>query len=282
MEINKISLGVEAIEEPQIVEKTVVEEIAESKIVKIKEALGLFVLRIVSALRRGANFVLRFFKNLSSMFRNRLRRTRSVSESESGDEAPRQRRFQFGKKLVKPALVLCGVAVLIVAAVYAKSHIKKVSGNSSGSTLGDQVEINAPVKSVDINKEFSFPLTDSKGKVLSSIKYVIQKADLQNEIIVQGQKATSVKGRLFLIIYLKITNEYNQKVQMNTRDYVRLSVNGNEDEWLAPDIHNDPVEIQAQSTKITRLGFPVNESDKDLVLRVGQISGDKQKIDLNF
>ena len=71
-------------------------------------------------------------------------------------------------------------------------------------------------------------------------------------------------------------------IKINTKDFIRLSVNNNQNEWLAPDLHNDPVEVQAISTKNTRLGFPVNESDKNLVLQVGEIEGYKQQISLSL
>ena len=158
----------------------------------------------------------------------------------------------------------------------------KNNNSSSPATNENRVEVEDAERTLSVNKEFQFPLTDSKGEKISKIKYVIEKAELRNEIIVKGQKATAVKGRTFLVVYLKVTNEYTQKIEMQTRDYVRLSVNGNENEWLAPDIHNDPVEVQAQSTKVTRLGFPINESDTKILLRVGQINGDKEKVELNF
>lgn len=143
-------------------------------------------------------------------------------------------------------------------------------------------KVKAATATQDINKEFTFPLKDSEGEEVNKIGYEIEKAELRDEIVVKGQKAQAVDGRTFLIISLKITNNHNQAIQMNTRDYVRLSVNGNEEEWLAPDIHNDPVEIQAISVKKTRLGFPINDSDKDLVLQVGEINGDKEKVELNL
>ena len=99
---------------------------------------------------------------------------------------------------------------------------------------------------------------------------------------VEGKGEKVVKGRIFLFFTIKISNGYTQAIEMNTKDYARLSVNGNFDEWLAPDIHNDPVEVQAISTKYTRLGFPINENDKNLVLRIGEIEGEKQEIPLEL
>ena len=178
------------------------------------------------------------------------------------------------KKFILLALLL---SVLILIYWFVKNN-----NSSSPATNENRVEVEDAEKTLSVNKEFQFPLTDSKGEEISKIKYVIEKAELRNEIIIKGQKATAVKGRTFLVVYLKVTNEYTQKIEMQTKDYVRLSVNGNENEWLAPDIHNDPVEVQAQSTKVTRLGFPINESDSKILIRVGQINGDKEKVELNF
>jgi hypothetical protein len=59
-------------------------------------------------------------------------------------------------------------------------------------------------------------------------------------------------------------------------------VNGNTSELLAPDIHNDPVEVQAISTKPTRVGFPINDTDKKLTLFIGEINGQKDKVELGL
>jgi len=40
--------------------------------------------------------------------------------------------------------------------------------------------------------------------------------------------------------------------------------------------------VQAISVKNTRLGFPISEDDKDLVIRVGEINGDKEMIKIEF
>lgn len=145
-----------------------------------------------------------------------------------------------------------------------------------------QIEV-APAKAtIEVNKEFIFPLKNEKGSEVSKIKYTIESAELRNEIIVKGQRARSVKGRIFLILNLKIVNDYKQKIEIQTADYVRLSVNGNKEVWLAPDTHSDPVAIQAISTKYTKIGFSINESDKDLILRIGEINGEKQELPIKF
>ena len=175
------------------------------------------------------------------------------------------------------------IIILVIAlGLFGVSKLIQAAMNAVGSGNDQRIEIEGALASVELNREFSFPLRDSSGKEVSQIKYSVQNAELRNEIIVKGQRATSVKGRRFLILNLKIANKFEQAIEIDTRNYIRLIRNGNEDEKLAPDIHNDPVEVQAISTKLTRIGFPINDTDKDLKFYVGEINGEKQTIDLNF
>lgn len=175
--------------------------------------------------------------------------------------------------------------VIIIAAIlliYGGAKIVKSLNLGNNSVAGEKIDVLPARASQDINKEFTFPLKNNDGEEVSSIRMTIDKVELRDQIIISGKPATSVKGRVFLIINLKIKNEFNQTININTRDYIRLSVNNNGEEWLAPNIHNDPVEVQAISTKPTRLGFAINESDKNLELMVGEINGDKEKISLDL
>lgn len=191
------------------------------------------------------------------------------------------RKFNLSNKNMGKYVKVLLVLVILIGVVYAGSRLLNNSGSAVLSD-SDKVTVEKAKKSQEINKEFSFPLNDDSGEKIGDVRYMIEKAELMDEIIVKGQKATAVKGRTFLILTLKITNEYKQAIEMNSKDYLRLSVNGNREEWLAPDIHNDPVEIQAISTKYTRVGFPINDKDKDLILRIGEIDGEKEEIPLEL
>ncbi len=156
--------------------------------------------------------------------------------------------------------------------------ISTETSNFTGTFVDTRSGVPAAKASQTINKKFSFPLKDQEGKEVSKIKIDLQGVELRDQIIVKAQRVTAISGRTFLVLNLKITNEYNKTVQMNTRDYFRLSVNNNEDELLAPEIHNDPVEAQASSIKYTRLAFAINDSDKNLKLRVGELLNDKKTV----
>lgn len=190
-------------------------------------------------------------------------------------------RLNFQKIFVKRNLPLAIFILIVLIGLSGLIYGLYKAVNSNTSKSG-QIKVAPATATTSINKEFNFPLKNDKGSEVSKVKYIIESADLRNEIIVKGQRARSVKGRVFLILNLKIVNDFKQKIEIQTSDYVRLSINGNKDVWLAPDTHSDPVAIQAISTKYTKIGFAINESDKDLLLKIGEINGEKQELEIKF
>lgn len=174
------------------------------------------------------------------------------------------------------------VIVILLATVIYLLYQNATHGSSKIlGTVESRLNLNKPIASQTLNKTYEFPITDASGNKLSTIKYQIQNAEQRDVILIKGQEATAVKGRTFLILNLKITNDYTKGISLNARDYVRLVVNG-ANEKLAPEIHNDPVEVQATSTKYTRIGFPIDDNYKTLELQVGEINGKKDSLKLNL
>lgn len=200
-------------------------------------------------------------------------------------EFPRMKKnnFHFNKKYLKIILPIFFGAI-VIAAIF--SLIRSLPDAQSRPVADSASQVVAPnaLATINLDRKFSFPLKDDKGVAVGNFDYVIQSAAIQKQIIVQGQRATAVNGRDFLILNLKITNNLKKTIQLNTRDYIRLTTASDSKEQLAPDIHNDPVEVQAISTKFTRVGVALDESDvkKTIHLKVGEIDGSKQNIDLNF
>lgn len=182
----------------------------------------------------------------------------------------------------KKRILILAISILIITMFFYGKKLPIFNSTSNQAlVLGNNKEDIKPVKFLkQIEKDFSFPIKNEKDQEISKIKFFVENAEIRDEIIIKGQRAEAIKGRTFLIINIKVTNEHNETIQINTRDYVRLQGNGNE--LLAPDIHNDPVEIQAISTKYTRLGFPVDDNVKGFKLQIGEIKGNKTSIDINF
>lgn len=177
--------------------------------------------------------------------------------------------------------IIAGAAIVVVLVLLFKFN--PFSGTvKSQAASNNKAVIKDALATQPLNKEFKFPLKDDKGETVGEIKYIIETAEIRDEIIVQGRKASAVAGRTFLILNLKIVNDSNKTISMNTKDYVRLFVNANEGEPLSPSIHNDPVVVDAISVKPTRIGFAINESDTKLQIKVGEIKGEKTTIDLEL
>ncbi len=176
------------------------------------------------------------------------------------------------KKIVPVVILVVFVLITIILVFY----LVRNSKNPSEIIIKDAKDV------YNVEKEFLFPIFDDKGKEVYKLKYIIQNVEKRDEIVVKGQRARSVKGRTFLIVNIKIVNDFNQPITIQSRDYVRFSLNGDKNQWLAPDIHNDPIEIQAISTKLIRVGLAVNDSDNNIVLRVGEINGNKTEIEVKI
>jgi len=183
---------------------------------------------------------------------------------------------------IKKYGVYAGVAFVIIAVLFLAIRFNPFSAVRSQASTTNKTVIKDALATQPINKDFNFPLKDDKGETVGQIKYTIENAEIRDEIVIQGKKASAVAGRTFVILNLKITNDSSKTISMNTKDYVRLLVNGNEQEPLSPSIHNDPVVVDAISVKPTRIGFAINESDKQLKIKVGEIKGDKTTIDLTL
>lgn len=207
----------------------------------------------------------------------------SISESPRANSPfSRKKMRRFFKRSTLLPFALIGIVVLVVGVLLFRSAASQTSAVSVPGLSNDKrVNIEKPKATQKLNKVYNFPLKDQTGKEVSKFTYEVLNAELRDEIIVKGQRASAVKGRTFLIANLKITNNYDKNIQLNVKDFVRLSV-GSSTEKLAPDIHNDPVDVQAISTKYTRVGFPINDTDKNLSIQIGEISGNKETIKVSL
>lgn len=182
-------------------------------------------------------------------------------------------------KTKKYIVLIAVVAIALVGIVFFTRSRK--SSDAAGSGIMTDASQNAEKVGI-IDSELEFPIKNETGEEINRFKYRIETVEVRDEIIVRGQRATSLAGRTFLVLNIKLTNPLDQAIQINTRDYVRLIRNGNPSEQLAPDVHNDPVQVQAISTKTARVAFPINDSDTDLQLQVGEIKGGKQIVPILF
>lgn len=203
------------------------------------------------------------FDAVASAFQSTAERTYSV------------RRAVFNRKKIGTFLFVAIVAVAVLAGIrLALSRTATSAGSQTGPVSADAI-------TVPVEREFSFNVYDKDKKLSDPVKYTLTSAQLTKQIIIKGQKATAVKGRTFFILNLKLVNEFDESLFLNTRNYIRVQPAGSPDK-LAPEIHNDTVEVQPLSTKLTRIGLPVDENTKEFTLFVGELEGAKEEIAIKF
>lgn len=173
--------------------------------------------------------------------------------------------------------------VVIVFVILALAFVAKnlFGASDSPKEITSKLQLKEVIASKQLDKDVLIPLKDESGEQAEPVVMKIENVELRDEIIVQGQKATSVAGRSFFVVNIKLVNSLEQAVEINTRDYLRLGENG-DGQWLAPDIHNDPVLVQAISTKPTRVAFPVNANVRNFRLQIGEIAGEKEVLEIAF
>ena len=185
----------------------------------VNEYFSLAGSKIAFIFSKIKNFFSTFYMSMGTFLKERKA---FAATEQSSQSFYRKKNF----KALKPIIIIIAATLLIYGAV----KIARSLNLGKRSASGEKIDVLPARASQDINKEYTFPLKNNKGEEVSKIRMTIDKAELRDQIIISGKPATSVKGRVFLIINLKIKNEFNQTININTRDYIRLSVNNNEEE----------------------------------------------------
>lgn len=190
---------------------------------------------------------------------------------------PSRHSSPHAKGRIKNTLVMVVFIALTVSLVGIAWNVasKQLSGKSTSVISAPKV---AGTKSIDINQTFRFEAVNRQKKALEQpIEYTITSVEKSKEIVLKLKRARAIEGKIFLVVNLKLRNDNDDSAIMQTREFIRLLPDG-----LAPELHNDPIDVQPISAKETRLGFAVRENARDLKLQIGTITGEKTTIDLNF
>lgn len=179
------------------------------------------------------------------------------------------------------SLAALGFLLIIASIITLKSVNSKPIPKSEVMSSALSKPDSSQMLSDQINQDFTF-LTDPNNKKSSSFVYKIISAEVNNKTVISGQDVHASEGKSFLIIQLKLVNNTDQNMAITTRNYIRLAVNSSNNEFMAPDFYNDPVNVQPISTKPTQLGFVIDAGQKDFLLKVGEIDGKKTDVKVDF
>ena len=182
------------------------------------------------------------------------------------------------KRRPKMAAVV-GLGLLIIIAVLAffpgvnpDSAVKKVAGSQTDFSPENQVSIGSRFE-VPIRREDG---TETPDKLIMNLTT----AESSKRILIQGKPATSRDGKTFILINFEVENSTSNQLTVRPVDFIRLT--DAEGRTFAPDVHNNDVVVEPISIKKTRVGFVVDENQKEFKFLVGEINGEKKEVIVKF
>lgn len=176
-------------------------------------------------------------------------------------------------------LVISLLVVLFLTGAFIIARNKLASVKSPVFDNNSQTNF-APQSSVFLNKKIEIPIRSSSGAATGEKLVVnLTTIDRAKKILIQGKPATARDGKMFIILNLEIDNVTRNQLTVRPVDFIRFV---NEGKSFAPDVHNDAVKVEPVSIKRTRVGFVTDESQKDYKFLIGEISGDKQTIEVTI
>lgn len=127
------------------------------------------------------------------------------------------------------------LAVLAITFIGTRMNTTSNSGvNQIASSTADKNTKDTVIARTEINQSIDIPT----GKDDSVITYQLVDAEINSEITADGERYFPKEGKQFLILNLKLSNDSENRVAINTRDYVRLDAN-NQGDRLPPAFFNE-------------------------------------------
>lgn len=175
----------------------------------------------------------------------------------------------------KIAVVGSLAVLLVLGGLYLSGFRKANKLSPSGNRqVSSEVTVTA-----NINRQFEFKGINSRS-LPKKLTITLVNIERKNEIKVQKETRKANKGKDFLLFRIEIQNTHPEKIALVTSNYIRLE--GENGKLFAPDYHNGNVVIDPISTRRDTVVFTVDSSIKSFVFQVGELEGEKQKIEVNF
>ncbi len=166
------------------------------------------------------------------------------------------------------------VGAVLIALIVIVSGIRVRALSQSKTT-----DTNPLLAQTDVSKDFKFEAL-LPNKKASEVNLRLTSAEKRTEILVQGKPAQTKNDKIFLVLNLEIDNSDSLPKYMSPVDVFRLvSADG---KLFAADVHSGMLEIQPLSTKLNKIAFVINKEDKQFNLKVGELEGEKEDIQINF
>ena len=191
------------------------------------------------------------------------------------------------KKSASPTTTIIAVIVVVLLiGAGAFALFKKANKQNTAQVQGAQTSDSQLVtEKADLNRAFEIKALDTQGKqAKSKITMNIKSIEKTNEILVKGNPATAKGNSRFLVLNIELSNSSLERLIVAPLDIVRLIIN---EQKRAAEIYTEEltqikgsVVVEPDSTKVTRVGFVLNEDivNESKSLQVGEIDSERKEL----
>ena len=180
------------------------------------------------------------------------------------------RRPKISRKL---SLGIFGLVTLGVAAFIGYRIINRDTG-----VQGAAVE---PISQIiAIEKSYTYPIKDQDGNSNGDLELTIKNAEKTNMVTVQQQTITAPEGKMFLILSMQWNNKSNAEASVNSSNFFRYVATDNLP--YAPTFYNQNISILPISVGTDKVGFLIGSNEQSINVQVGEVSGSKEILKLDF
>jgi len=164
--------------------------------------------------------------------------------------------------------------ILVVALVLGFFFFKKIQTRRSPQFQPFQ-------KTVTLDRKWDFVASDRTGAPLETkITFSLMSSQKTNQIYVKNKPVRTTPENAFLVLSLELRNDTDKRVYFYSSDLVRLLTP--DGKKFEADFKNPRLEIAPFSTKKDKLAFLVSASQNNFQIQVGEITGEKETININF
>ncbi len=169
----------------------------------------------------------------------------------------------------KPQSLIIGVVAIIAIFTFAFLFFNR----------GSDTVVDKPT--IKIGKSYEIiARTKEKQKTTGRFTLTITDAQFADSILVQGKRARPVKGKLFLIVNMEITNPHKVQLYAFPVDLFRFI--REDGQKFAPSVHQGTVLVRPVATKKNNVAFVVLPDEKKFKIEVGDINKAKETLEINF
>ena len=184
-------------------------------------------------------------------------------------------RFNTINKKVKIIFVIVCVTVVLGGLFI----VGKGKGESKSQSPVVTTTVSEPSAKAEINQTFLVSISNA-SKVTREVNFTITSVERKGEIRLKDVTRRPASGKDYLLIRIEIQNDHSEKLAIASQDRIRMV--GDQGKLFAPDYHNGAIVVEPLSVKKDLVAYVVDKSTKSFSFMVGDLNGEKQRIEVNF